>query len=93
MTLENDYHEYECECLTCHGEGRVSGNDAICYSCNGTGNKKTVAKVPVGMTLFSSHYLTLLKALPGIQIAPISGLGPQYFKWDEGDGLLMPMRA
>lgn len=93
VTLDNDYHSYECECLTCFGEGKVFGNDAICYACNGTGKKKTFAKVPVGMTFFSSHYLTMLKELPGIKVSVTSELGPQYFKWDGGDGLLMPMRA
>jgi len=93
VTVGNDFHDYECECLTCFGEGKVFGNDAICSECNGTGNKKTFAKVQVGMTFFSSHYLTMLRELQGIKVSATSELGPQYFKWDGGDGLLMPMRA
>ena len=93
VLLENDYNEYECTCKTCDGDGSVSGADSICSSCNGTGKKKVVAKIAVGCTHLSSHYLNMLKELPGMKIAPTEPVKGNYFKWDEGDGLIMPMRA
>jgi hypothetical protein len=93
VTVSNDWHDYECECLTCHGEGKVHGTDATCFACDGTGMKKVMKRVAMGCTGFSSHYLTMMKELPGMKISPTSEIGPNYFKWGEGDGLLMPMRV
>lgn len=93
VLLENDHHEYECTCKTCAGDGKVSGNESVCSSCHGSGKKAVWAKISVGCTHLSSHYLTMLKDLPGMRIAPTEPVKGNYFKWNEGDGLLMPMRA
>lgn len=93
VDLDNEYHTYECECKTCDGEGSIAGNDAICTSCNGTGNERTHQKVSVGAALFSGHYLAMMDALGGTRIAVTETLAPAYFTFDGGDGLLMPMRA
>lgn len=92
--FENDFHCYECDCLTCHGSGKVSGNESLCGYCNGTGKLKVTNPIEVGGTFFSSHYLNLMRdLLPGVKIAPTETEKANYFKFDEGDGLLMPMRA
>jgi hypothetical protein len=93
VMLENDYNEYECECQTCGGDGSVSGNATICSSCTGTGRKIVTKRITIGCTGFSSHYLTMLKELPGMKLAPTEPEKGNYFKWDDGDGMLMPMRA
>lgn len=93
VTFENDFHEYECDCLTCYGSGKVSGHESLCGDCNGTGKRKVTEMIEVGCTGFSSHYLNLMRErLPGVKIAPTGPEKPNYFKWDGGDGFLMPMR-
>lgn len=93
VTFENDFHEYEVDCLTCHGKGKVAGHE-ICGDCNGSGKRRVTKRIEVGCTGFSSHYLNLLRDhLPGVKIAPTEPEKANFFKWDGGDGLLMPMRA
>jgi hypothetical protein len=77
----------ECECQTCGGDGSVSGSATICSSCIGTGRKIVTKRIAIGCTGFSSHYLTMLKELPGMKLAPTEPEKGNYFKWDDGDGL------
>lgn len=93
IEFETDYNDYEVDCATCHGHGSTIGDEQICDCCNGTGTKKVMKRIDIGCTGLSSHYLTMLKDLPGIQIAPTEPVRANYFKWDDGEGLLMPMRA
>ena len=94
IEFETDYNDYEVDCETCHGHGSTIGDEQVCDCCNGTGIiKKVMKRVEIGCAGFSSHYLTMLKELPGIMIAPTEPEKANYFKWDEGDGLLMPMRV
>ena len=93
VEFETDYNDYVCECESCHGHGSTIGDEQICEVCDGTGHKKEMNRIELGCTGFSSHYLTMLKALPGMRIAPTEPEKACYFKWDEGDGLIMPMRA
>lgn len=92
LEFETDYNEYSVECETCHGLGSTIGGEQVCECCDGTGNKKESKRVEVGCTGFSPHYLTMLKELPGMKIAPTEPEKANYFKWNEGDGLIMPMR-
>jgi hypothetical protein len=41
---------------------------------------------------FQNQYLHLLKKLPNCQISPIGKDDPAWFKFDGGDGLIMPYR-
>lgn len=93
VEFANDYSEYECDCETCHGHGSTIGDEHICESCNGTGHKKKMTRIELGCAGFSSHYLNMLNELPGMKIAPTEPNNANYFKWDCGDGLIMPMRA
>lgn len=93
IEFETDYNDYEVVCESCHGHGTTIGDEQICDCCNGTGTKKVIKRIDVGCAGFSSHYLAMLKELPGVLIAPAGLDRPAYFKWDDGDGLLMPMRA
>lgn len=92
VEFENDYNEYEVYCKNCNGHGSIIGEESVCESCDGTGKKKIMKRIDVGCTGFSHIYLNMLKALPGMKIAPIEPTQANYFKWDEGDGLIMPMR-
>jgi hypothetical protein len=92
VEFETEYNDYSCECETCHGHGSVIGEEQICACCNGTGKKKEMKMIEVGCSGFSSHYLTLLNKLPGIKIAPTEPEKMTYFKWDGGEGAIMPMR-
>jgi hypothetical protein len=63
-----------------------------CKVRRGTGKKIVIERIPVGCAGFASHYMAMIKALPGAKIAPTGPETLAYFKWDEGEGLLMPMR-
>lgn len=91
VVFSNSYNEYECDCLTCFGYGTVSGEDRICEECKGTGKQEDHTFFKIGDVGFSSHYLAMVKCLPGALIAPTAVDKANYFKWDDGDGLLMPM--
>lgn len=92
VNLENDHNEYECMCKTCDGEGSKAGGDRVCSNCCGTGKYSGRHKpIDVGCSSFADVYLMLLKELPGIKIAPIKPKGLAYFRWDEGDGLIMQL--
>jgi hypothetical protein len=92
VALDSGYHEYECECLTCFGDGKVSGGAEICPQCKGVGSLAGVAKIAIGEVLFGSQYLTMIKALPDAKIAPLDPLNGNYFVFEGGEGMLMPMR-
>jgi hypothetical protein len=84
-TFEHGRHEYDCK--NCDGEGEIK---AQCLKCGGKGY--LIEAVQIGDAHFSSSYLALLADLPGIAIAPNGKDGAAYFKFDGGDGVLMPMR-
>jgi hypothetical protein len=93
VTVGNDFNYYECECLTCNGNGHVSGGDSVCQSCYGSGTKQVVKRVPMGEAGFSTKYLNMMRdLLPGARIAPTKAEGANYFMFNGGDGLIMPMR-
>ena len=93
--------EGDCDC--CNGEGTHDykcGNAPpyACGECNGTGKQMTELgdtqwpEIEVGNAAFAPKYLRLIKTLPGIQFSPNTRDHSAAFKFDGGDGLLMPMR-
>ena len=93
--------EADCDC--CNGYGTheqkcKTGTAYDCEECNATGKRVTEPgetmwpQITVGDTGFASKYLRLIKALPGIEFSP-NGQNPAPFRFDGGDGLLMPIRT
>jgi hypothetical protein len=94
VTFKNKYNEYECDCESCGGSGKAKGHDQICDECDGSGNFPLIKTIKVGNCFFSNHYLALIKELPGLKFAPheTDQIAAAYFSFDDGDGLLMPIR-
>lgn len=75
----------------------MNGDGTRCEDCGGQGF--TIENVPVkvagiGLSI-SNHLLRRVRDLPGIMIAVkgrVDDLPPVRFKFDGGDGLIMPMR-
>lgn len=74
-------------CPTCH---------CVCPTCNGTMKVADDRYRVVSMrgNLFQEKYIRQLLALPGLRCANSSNQHePMFFAFDEGDGLLMPVRS
>ena len=84
----NDFHDYECECQSCNGDGVSAGGVDVCSSCGGA--KYDAISVPIGAALMGSTYWRQLHSLPNamIEATPIPR-GMIRFKFDGGCGLLM----
>jgi hypothetical protein len=94
VDFSNRHSDYEVDCKTCDGEGKIHK----CDKCNATGKItiQNMQPVAVGNAHFQLKYLLLLKDLPGCKIGPgakAMGFVAAYFAFDGGDGLLMPMRV
>jgi hypothetical protein len=91
-----DHHDYNYACKTCDETGDVDVGKQTdkrdCFQCDGTGHKPQ--RVKVGKTGFDSRYLSIIFALPGVQFAPHPDDNTKtgYFKFDGGEGLIMPRR-
>lgn len=89
----------EQECESCEG-GRETVHDCpectcVCDECDGTGrilDAKGRDPIIVGCAGFQTKYLRMLSTLPGCEIGPISEFAIAPFRFDGGDGVLMPMR-
>jgi hypothetical protein len=96
--------EGECDCPTCGHAGdctRCSGSGYIfdataskepCGDCDGQGHHETLASIEVGIARFQNRYLRLIAALPGLEFQPHGPLEPGRFRWDGGEGMLMPVK-
>lgn len=97
----NEYPEQTCE--TCGGKGQLSkdtwlrmvgkranpaGDD--CRHCDGIGATRTDKAVRIGEALFSDWLLEKIAPLPGCKIGVLGRLDISRFKFEGGDGLIMP---
>jgi hypothetical protein len=64
-----------------------------CENCNGTGKMFNDKSISINGVLFSDRYLSWLGELPNCEIGPIDEAAPSRFRFDGGDGLIMPRRA
>lgn len=95
VDIENSYNSYTVECKSCDGEGTVGGttDGEICDRCDGVG-KNLFYSIPWGAGKINALNVFMLKKLPGLQISKEGdGLVPWHFRFDGGEGLVMPMRS
>lgn len=91
VDVENEYHTYSgLTCQTCDGYGTIGGSRCECKSCNGTGKAESRLTVAIGPASFQHRYLSALKKMAGARIASLTPHAAAYFRWDGGDGLLLP---
>ena len=78
------YDGFEHDCPDCTFE---------CYECKGTGF--VVAKVSneIGGVIFDLKYIRMIAELPGVEIVITDGKSPAFFRFEGGDGVLMPMSS
>jgi len=92
-------YDLDHECPVCEGTGKLNGSaDDRCEDCTGKGyidDPVPVRIEAVGLSI-SSHLLRRVQNLPGIMVAAkehrADELPPIRFRFDGGDGLIMPTR-
>lgn len=79
-----------CSCGTCHECGRCDGTgESDCDKCFGPGSFPAM----FGDAELSRHYAFIVSKLPGVSyLPPIDSGSAVRFKFDGGDGAVMPMR-
>jgi len=92
--LEKTVTCWECggtgiaDCPTCGKPGHE------CDECDGTGEvttKPLLRSTKINGLSFDEKYLYLIKDLPNVKISPTQHAKAAWFKFDGGDGLLMPL--
>lgn len=95
VELSSDYNEYTCDCKTCDGDGTVK--EEGCASCDGVGLKHGARPVYCGIqgAWFDLLLLQRIASLSGLRLGihDPGRLSAHYFTWDDGEGVLMPLRA
>jgi len=94
--------EHECQtcghsadCDRCKSTGYIPDATAakeLCLDCGGTGQNETLTTSEVGIGLFQNRYLRLLSDLPGLEFQPHGDVAPGRFRWEGGEGMIMPAR-
>ncbi len=89
-------------CYSCDGSGEQTcdmGHDHECPECDGDGHYEKWPTKEVGGIQFSERFLSKMAALPGLKFYPTVATWtkdvpahPAYFTFDNGQGLVMPMR-
>lgn len=97
VEFENDYNEYKCTCESCDGHGTLKtsllASKSDCQKCEGTGKDLEHTPVNVNGVLISDLYLSWIAALPNAEIGTFGPDEVVRFRFDGGDGFVMPRRA
>lgn len=90
-----EVHPKEQDCPDCNGKGKFKykGETVQCEECDGKGRFDRHISDDVGGVLFSDVYLSWIAALPNPSIGPFGATDVARFKFDGGEGLLMPRRS
>lgn len=90
------------ECEDCDGDGSAicdMGHEHECPECGGDGHYEEWPKKEIAGRIFSERFLSKMAALPGIKFYPTAAewldgnpAKPAFFTFDNGQGLLMPIR-
>jgi hypothetical protein len=82
--FKTEFNEYTCPCKTCRGTGMDISEEDV----------QNLMVITIGPMKFQTKYLALIKMLPNAMIYPNDDLEkPSWFRFDSGDGLIMPVRA
>ena len=108
VTYSTDYHDYESECYSCDGKGyftksawedkfrydRIADADTEeCEDCDGEGSVSANPDVYVDEVRFQGKLLKKFMQFEGAMITVFSEKKkPALITWDNGQGILMPMR-
>jgi hypothetical protein len=77
-----DGRGYEHDCPDCRRE---------CEHCDGIG-EQLLPPIRIGEARFKGVYISWIRELPGLEIGKPKPVDPLPFRFDGGEGLLMPMR-
>ena len=107
VAVKTRFSAYLCPCKTCDGRGQIPKKawDAIvktkrskgkpvmetCGECNFTGFSWTPDSRKIGGVKINMVYLSMIGGLPGAEIGVFGPRGPARFRFDGGEGLVMPM--
>lgn len=108
VELSTDFNDYDSpDCKTCNGTGQISAagyerlkgrmlwlpesKPVTCDNCH-TGQVWPMAGEIVGGVKINVRFLDLIGRLPGAQLGVFGELDVARFRFDGGDGLVMPMR-
>lgn len=87
--FENDFHTYDCDCNNCDGTGKIE----ICPECEGTGKADpTIVRAWFHEASFNQAFLALLSDLPNCEMGMTGVANLHPFRFDGGDGAIMPLR-
>lgn len=98
VEFSTDYNDYEHECKSCRGEGvSKTGSfgtpDVVCDTCHGSGLVWGDAhRDKYGEAYFCASLISLMQDLPNIEIGPFEANDVALFRFNGGDGLIMPLR-
>jgi hypothetical protein len=85
----------EIECRGCGGSGKkhdCPNCQCDCSFCDGTGKQALpqFQQVALGHAHYKAKYLYWLQTLPGLELGPTQKRKPLSFRFEGGEGLLMP---
>lgn len=88
------------DCSECDGRGKeheCPDCDCECEACDGSGKEVREKRVSTELAgvILQLRYVRQIAALPHVEIAPHLAINgkPVFFRFEGGDGALMPMRA
>ena len=91
VNFENSFHEYECTCQSCDGDGELDH----CRKCHGTGYliDSEEALIDIAGALFKkTQILDLTRVFGSLQIAPPCPEGKaSWIRFQDGQALVMPV--
>jgi len=106
VSFETQFSDYgEFCCLSCRGFGKVSkvkwvrmtglhldDVSCTCENCGGSGKVFEHKPIDVFGVMIADFYLSLVGDLPGVEIGVFEPDHPVRFRFDGGDGLIMPRK-
>lgn len=96
LNLPNQNPELQCE--YCMGDAgfacEACDHENECSICDGVGKRRKDIYIDAGGVCFSLNSLFRVCGLPRFEIClnPTDPLGHQRFRWDGGEGLVMPLK-